>query len=251
MFKKTLSAITAAAVIGTSTAFANPKPVETARIQLKSAKKISVKVSCGKPQRNSIVKKSNMWTFTVAHGDVGKCPTDGTAKNAAAYVPHMERAEVTGHNRPFPKNKKIRVAAMMQVAPGSSAVHNSSLFQVHQWLNGCDCGPPVLMSFDKSGRLRARILRERHKHNAFNMGGWTRKDFEGKWVEIAVDITNVAGKSDVEIFIGGNSVLKQKALIFQKGDLYFKAGIYREGSSKKTLSTERVYMKDPTYAILN
>ncbi len=48
----------------------------------------------------------------------------------------------------------------------------------------------------------------------------------------------------------GKSVLKQKALIFQKGDLYFKAGIYREGSAKRKLSTERVYMKDPTYAIL-
>ena len=217
---------------------------------MKSDKKIKVKVSCGKPQRNSIVKKRNTWTFTVAHGDVGKCSTDADARNAAAYVPHMERAEVTGHDRPFPKNKKIRVAAMLQVAPSAGARHNSSLFQVHQWLNGCNCGPPVLMSFDKNARLRARILRERHKHNAFPIKGWTRKSFENRWVEIAVDITNVAGKSDVEIFIGSKSVLKQKALIFQKDDLYFKAGIYSEGSAKRTLPTERVYMKNPTYAIL-
>ena len=114
--------------------------------------------------------------------------------------------------------------------------------QVHQWLNGCEYGPPVMMSFDEKGRLRARILREIHKNNKFVLEGWTRKSFENRWVEVAIDIVNKNDKSDVEIFLGGKSVLKLKALIIPGGGLYFKAGIYHEGQNKRTL---------PTYAILN
>ncbi|MEJ6707539.1 MAG: hypothetical protein QNK92_01750 [Amylibacter sp.] len=105
MFKTTFTVVIAGAVFIAAAAFANPQPAETPTVQLKFAQKISVKISCGKPQCKSITKKRGVWTFTVAHGDVGKYPTDAIAKNAAAYVPHMERAEVTGHERPFPKNK--------------------------------------------------------------------------------------------------------------------------------------------------
>jgi len=163
----------------------------------------------------------------------------------------MGRAEVSGHGRTLPRNKKIRVAAWVQVTPNVPAVQNTTIFQVHQWFGDCHCGPPLMMSFDKQGRLRARILRESHKHNKFVLTGWTRKSFEGRWVQIAVDIVNKVGKSEIEIFVAGQSVLKERTLIQKGGALYFKAGIYREGQTQRQLPTERVFMRNPTFSVLN
>jgi hypothetical protein len=151
-------------------AVGQPSKVQGPSVQVSSAKKIPLVISCGEPKRGSISQRQGIWTFVLNHGDVGKCPTDANAKNASGGIPYMERAEVSGHKRILPKNKRLLVSAMLQADPRGSHVYNSIIFQVHQWDDKrCNCGAPIMLSFYRNGHLQARLLRETHRHNHFTI----------------------------------------------------------------------------------
>lgn len=225
-----------------------PKSV-TAQIQQDTAKLTRLRVSCGHPNRKSYSKRRGIMSFALKAGDVGNCYTDKRADHSAAHVPYMERVEMYSDFRKV--GPRYRFSALIHMDPAFVSSPETTIFQVHQWVQeSCQCGPPVMLSFDKSGGLRAWILTRPHDHSKIPLKGWTRKSFENKWVEIAVDITSAYGRQNVTIWLGGQKVLSRKAMVQPGGALFTKVGLYRPGSKKKKLPSDRVHVRDVRISVL-
>lgn len=225
-----------------------PKAV-TQQVHLKEAKKIRVEVSCGLPRRDSYRKKRGVMIFTLKNGDTGKCPTDAKADKSKTAV-RQERAEVFGPSLKFGPN--YRFSALIHMSPEHSSSRFTTFFQVHQWIDdSCECGAPFMMSFHENNRVLARTLKAHHRHKLFYVDGWSRSDFEDKWVEVAVDIeTQKVGFSKIRIYLGGKLVHEGKTLIQEGGRLYFKTGLYRDVENSRALPTDRVYVRDARFTVL-
>lgn len=221
----------------------------TLKVQLDTARSAAFRVSCRMPAQHSYARRRGVMTFTLEHGDIGRCHTDAQARTSAKGVPYMERAEVyTGFQ---PVGPRYRFSAEIHMDPQAKSSHNTTVMQIHQWVQeSCQCGPPVMMSFMADGRLRARILRKPHTHDKIVVPGWRRRDFEDKWVEIAVDITSAYGRQNVTIWIGGQKALTHKALVQPGGALFMKTGLLRPGSTRNRLPRDRLHVRNPRIAVL-
>jgi hypothetical protein len=166
-------------------------------------KKLKMKNSCGKhPGSHSMKKSRGTLIFTMQHGDIGNCPTDMGSGKSSVAIPYSERAEIWSQF--FKQGNRYIFKADLSLDPSFATAPVTTVFQVHQWVTPtCECGPYVMIFFDKNGNLNARILRSHHKHTTRRIGKFTRKDFEGKWLEIAVDIDTDKQNPVVAIYVGG------------------------------------------------
>ncbi len=188
-------------------------------------------------------------TFTLDHGDIGGCYTDKPGFHPHGPVPYMERAEMYSDFRNV--GPRYRFSVLVHMDPGFATAPDTTLFQVHQWVQeSCRCEPPVMLGFDGDGRLLAWVLTAPGRHVKLPLKGWTRKSFEGAWVEISVDITSAYGRQDVTIWLGGQKVLNRKALVQQGGALFLKVGLYRPGSKRHNLPTDRLHVRDVRIGVL-
>lgn len=258
MFVLALSPIAAALVVLlsliSSPGFATPDyrlpDLTTPQIQLKSAGKPSLWVSCRHPNRKAYGKRRGVMRYTLKHGDIGGCYTDKRADHSAPHVPYMERVEMFSGFRPV--GPRYRFSAQIHMDPNYQSSANTTVFQVHQWVQeSCRCGPPVMLSFAANGQLMVWILTAAHDHAKLPLKGWSRASFEDKWVEIAVDISSAYGRRNVTIWLGGNKVLSHQALIQRGGALFMKTGLYRPGSRKTRLPTDQVHIKNPRIGIMH
>jgi len=191
-------------------------------------------------------KKGGVFTFTVHHGDIGKCPTDSSKGNSRSNIPHSERVEVQGPK--FAQGKRYIFRAEVSMDPQFSTAPKTTIFQVHQWdSKACNCGPYVMIRFDKSGRLTALILKADHQHKSVRLGRYTRSDFEGKWVELAVDIDTSVQSPSVSVYVDGKRMTSEPVLVQPGGTVFFKAGLYRHGRLNPQLPSDRVYVRKTGY----
>jgi hypothetical protein len=138
------------------------------------------------------------------------------------------------------------------MSPDHASSRFTTFFQVHQWMDdACECGAPVMLSFHDNNRVWLRTLNGYHTHSKRYIPGWSRADFEDKWVEVAVDIvTKELGPSDMRLYLGGQLVYEGKTLLQQGGELHFKTGIYCDVEQTGTNPVDRVYARDPRLAVL-
>lgn len=211
-------------------------------------RKLKIKTSCGKhPGAHSMKKHRGTYIFTMKHGDIGNCPTDKDSGYSSVPIPHSERAEVL--SQLFKQGDRYVFKADVSLDPRFSTAPTTTIFQVHQWVTAtCKCGPYVMIFLDKKGDLYARVLRSHHKHNTRRLGNFNRRDFEGKWVEIAVDINTDKKNPGVSIYVGGKLVHKEHVLVQDGGAVFFKTGLYRFGRLAPKLPTDRLYVSDIGYA---
>ena len=180
------------------------------------------------------------------HGDIGKCPTDLGQGNSRSKIPYSERAEI--QSQKFRQGSRYIFRADVSMDPNFGTAPKTTIFQVHQWdTNSCKCGPYVMVFFDKSGRLNARVLKSHHYHNIVRLGSFTRKDFEGKWVEIAVDLDTSHASPTATIYVGGKAVHSESVLVQPGGTVFFKSGIYRHGRISPRLVSDRVLVSNAEY----
>lgn len=221
----------------------------TAQIQIRSAKRPRLRVSCSHPNRKSYQKRRGVMSFALNAGDIGGCYTDKKADHSAAHIPYMERVEMYSDFQAV--GPRYRFSALIHMDPQFASAPNTTIFQVHQWVQeSCRCGPPVMLSFDKGGQLRAWVLSAPHDHVKIPLKGWTRRSFEDKWVEVAIDITSAYGRQNMTIWLGGQKVLSRTTLVQDGGALFMKVGLYRPGSDTVQLPSDRAHVKDPNVAVL-
>lgn len=195
-------------------------------------------------------KKRGTYVFTMHHGDVGNCPTDRGAGYSNKNIPHSERAEI--QSQKFQQGSRYIFKADVSLAKGYATSAKTTIFQVHQWdTKHCKCGPYVMIFFDKSGHLSARILKSHHQHHIRRLGGFTRQDFEGRWVELAVDINTDKARAGVTIYVDGKPVHSEPVLVQDGGTVFFKTGLYRHGRISPMLTSDRLFVTDIGYARVN
>jgi hypothetical protein len=221
--------------------------VMTKTIQTDKAKKIRADVSCGLPRRDSYKRKRGVMIFTLHNGDTGKCPTDAKADKSET-AKRQERAEVAGAPHKF--GPTYRFSAQVHMSPEHDSSRFTTFFQVHQWIDdACECGAPFMLSFHEGNKLLVRTLKAHHRHKLLYIPGWTRKSFEDKWVEVAVDIeTQKVGFSNIRVYLGGRLVHEGKTLLQEGGQLYFKTGLYRDVETSAALPSDRVYVRNARLA---
>lgn len=222
----------------------------TEQVQLDSARKLNVKVSCGLPQRDNFVQKNGVMKFQLRPGDTGKCPTDANASNSPTALA-MERAEVMGTDF-YKFGPTYRFSSLVHMSPEHASSRFTTFFQVHQWITDvCECGAPVMLSFHDNNQVWLRLLNGDHTHYKKYLSGWSRADFEDKWVEIAVEIdSRQVGYSPVRVYLGGQLVFEGQTLLQKGGQLFFKTGMYRDVERTGTRPHDVLYAKNPRVAIL-
>jgi hypothetical protein len=242
-----LALITAFALPTSAADYAIPKNKAADAFDIKF-KKLKLKNSCGKhPGTHSLKKTRGMHIFTMHHGDIGNCSTDKDQGKSSVWIPYSERAEIWSQF--LKQGNRYIFKADISMDPNFKTAPTTTIFQVHQWVTpSCECGPYVMIFFDKNGHLYARILREHHKHNTRRLGKFTRKDFEGKWQEIAVDINTDKKTPSVSIYVGGKLAHQEHVLVQDGGAVFFKTGLYRFGRKSPKLPSDRMYVKDIGYA---
>lgn len=230
--------------------FAIPKNKSADAFDIKF-KKLKLKNSCGDhPGKHSLKKKRGTLIFTMHHGDIGNCPTDKDQGFSSVKIPYSERAEIWSQF--FKQGQRYVFKADVSMDPNFATAPATTIFQVHQWVTGaCECGPYVMIFFDKNERLNARILRGHHKLTTRRLGDFTRRDFEGKWLEIAVDINTDKKNPSVSIFVGGKLAHREHVLVQDGGAVFFKTGLYRFGRRNPKLPSDRIYVRDIGYAKIN
>lgn len=210
-------------------------------------KKLKLKNSCGKhPGKHSMKKTRGTLVFSMKHGDIGNCPTDKDQGFSSVPIPYSERAEIMSQF--FKQGNRYIFKADISMDSNFATAPTTTIFQVHQWVTGsCECGPYIMIFFDKDDKLNARVLRSHHKHTTRRLGNFTRKDFEGKWQEIAIDINTDKKQPNVSIYVGGKLVHQGHVLVQDGGAVFFKTGLYRFGRKSPKLPTDRMYVKDIGY----
>ena len=242
----TLAFLTAFAFPALAADYTMPTNIAADAFDLKF-KKLKLKNSCGKhPGSHSLKKTRGTYIFTMKHGDIGNCSTDMGSGKSSVSIPYSERAEIWSQF--FKQGNRYIFKADLSLDPEFATAPVTTVFQVHQWVSpDCECGPYVMIFFDKKGNLNARILRSHHKHTTRRLGNFTRKDFEGKWLEIAVDIDTDKEKPTVAIYVGGKLVHRENVLVQDGGAVFFKTGLYRFGRLQPELPTDRLYVRDIGY----
>jgi len=222
----------------------------TPQVQLDTARPIQVKVSCGLPRRDSYQRKGGVMIFTLNPGDTGKCSTDAKATKSPTAL-SMERAEVMGTK--FQKfGPTYRYSTLVHMSPAHASSRFTTFFQVHQWIDDdCECGAPVMLSFHNDNQVWLRLLNGDHQHFKKYIPGWSRADFEDKWVEIAVDIDSRAtGFSPIRVYLGGQLVHEGETLLQPGGQFHFKTGMYRDVERTGTRPQDVLYAKNPRLSVL-
>ncbi len=221
----------------------------TSGVQTEHAQSIVLKSnSCPPPNENAFSQNDGVMTFTLKNGDIGTCSTDKTAANSAKSTPYMERVEVSGKS--LRQGGRYLFSTEVHFDPDFKSGHKSTFMQVHQWnQKTCKCGPYVMMVLQNSGDVYAWVLKAHHSHQKYRLGNWHRRDFENTWVEVAIDI-DTSDDPKVIVFLGGEQVLETDVLVQDGGNVYAKTGLYRHGSIKYPLPTDRVHVRNFRYSIV-
>lgn len=222
----------------------------SARVQVDEAKSIELKSnSCPPPNREAYYERDSVMTFTLKNGDIGTCSTDKNATNSRTGTPYMERVEVSGKN--MEQGGRYLFSAEVHFDPDFRSGHKTTFFQVHQWnQETCKCGPYVMMTLQNSGDVYAWVLKADHSHQKYRIENWHRRNFVDMWVEVAVDI-DTSDKSNVVIYLGGEKVLETDVLVQERGNVFAKTGLYRHGSVKYPLPTDKVHVRNFRYSLVD
>lgn len=237
--------------VSRNTAFAALPTVSTKQVQSDSARDIRVKVSCGLPQKDSYVRSQGIMKFQLRPGDTGKCSTDAKATKSPTAL-SMERAEIMSTEF-FKFGPTYRFSTLIHMSPDHASSRFTTFFQIHQWIDDlCECGAPVMLSFHNNNQVWLRLLNGDHRHYKRYIPGWSRADFEDKWVEVAVEIdSRKVGFSPVRIYLGGQLVHEGQTLLQQGGQLFFKTGMYRDVERSGTRPHDVLYARTPRIAVVS
>lgn len=218
-------------------------------IQLDGARKISLGDMCPPPNSKSIRRSSGTYTMTLHGGDVGRCPGDELNRYGAAF---RERVMINGVN--FPKRgQHYRFSAMVRFDANTTSANDTTFFEVHQWLTPeCSCFPVLMLYVMADGHLEAES--SSYSEVAYlrrNVPGWTRADFEDRWIEVAADVSTVSGIQTVRLYLGGQLVYDQPSLIYDAGAIRPHWGFYRPGDPARVNPTDRIFVRDLRVAEFN
>lgn len=211
-------------------------------IQLDTARKISLDDGCPPPNGKSVVKASGTFTITLKGGDVGRCPGDDEENYGSAF---RERAMINGKN--FPKNGNVyRFSALVRFDETTRSSDSTVFFEVHQWLTPeCSCYPIIMLYVMADGSLEAETSSySATKYLRHRLPGWSRSDFEGRWVEVAVDVSTVEGVQTARVYLGGELVYEEPSLVYEAGAVRPHFGLYRPGNPDHPNPTDRIFVRD-------
>lgn len=235
--------------IGTLVLADMPK-TKTPGIQFEQAKRVQFKrKGCRPPQRESFLRFWSVMRFTLEPADIGKCGGDNKPKYSYdPPAPYVERVELSGTNHP--QGKRYMFSALVHFDPKFTSSHRTTFFTVHQWDSlTCNCSPYVRIAIHQDGGLYAWVLKRPTKPEVYRLDGWTRADFEKRWVEVAVDI-DTSAKQVLTVYVGGRAELTTTVLVREGGKVYPKVGLLRPGRLSPQLPADRVHIQDVRFARL-
>lgn len=203
---------------------------------------LQMTLSCQQPRAGAFVSEGGTMVFTLHPGDVGRCQSDGRGARPHDAAPWMERVEVRS---PYlARGSAYRLSAEVQMSADHRSAPDTSVLQLHQWHERtCACSPPLMLGFDREGRLVARLLIGQGRHQRVIVPGLTRAGFAHRWVHVAIEIDNRPGFAALALYLDGRHVLSERVLIEPEGALFLKAGLYRRGRQDGALPVDRVSVR--------
>lgn len=208
-------------------------------------KRMKFAATCTVP-KGTIKRKGGVRTFTLRHGQKGHCPNDNQARHRA---PYWERAEVRSTN--FKKGRKYRFSVDINFDPNAGSSDRTTFFQVHQYNNrGCTWCFPAVMIKTNGGTFFASILINNGFHVDHRLGV-SRTDVAGEWTTFTIEMGTDDGKNDITISVNGTVAYQGEVHVTKEGLIYVKSGLYRPGSTRKELPTDRLSMRNMRYEVVN
>lgn len=191
-----------------------------------------LRTDCGTPRPDSIQRSGAMMTFTLAHGDKGRCDGDTRPRGGA---PYSERAELRSDE--IARGARHRAQLTLRFAPDRRSAPGTSFFQVHSWNRGCTgCKPPIMLRIGRDGMVSAYLLNANGQtHRAVGLGV-SRSQLAAGWRRFTVDFTtHPGGGNTLDISLDGRRLLSSARYHFPaRGTPYYKLGLYRPGDPNGT-----------------
>ncbi len=187
---------------------------------------------CGTPRPDSIQRSGGTMTFTLAHGDKGRCDGDTRPRGSA---PYSERAELRSDD--IALGTRHRAQFTLRFAPDARSAPSTSFFQVHSWNRGCTgCKPPIMLRVGRDGMVSAFLLNaDGQAHRAVGLGV-SRSQLAAGWHRFTIDFgTEPGGLNTLDIALDGRRLVTSARYHFPaRGTPYYKLGLYRPGDPKGT-----------------
>jgi hypothetical protein len=187
---------------------------------------------CGAPRPDSIQHANGVITFTLVHGDKGRCAGDTRPRGRA---PYSERAELRSDEVARGIRHRAEFTLRFDANAGSSA--GTSFFQVHSWNRGCtECKPPIMLRIGQDGTVSAFLLNaDGQAHRAVGLGV-SRNHLASGWRRFTVEFGTTPGATNtLDISLDGRRILSSAQYHFPtRGIPYYKLGLYRPGNPAGT-----------------
>ncbi|MEM7040896.1 MAG: heparin lyase I family protein [Bacteroidota bacterium] len=144
----------------------------------------------------------------------------------------------------FRKGRTYRFSVDVNFDAGTTSSNRTTFFQIHQYKRGSctSCGPAVIIKTNGNGSVTASVLKPNRHHSDRNLG-LTRSQIAGKWTTFTIELGTNDGMNPLTIYANGRAVYSGQAYVEPKGSIYLKSGLYRPGSTTRTLPTDRVSIR--------
>ncbi len=176
--------------------------------------------NCALPDSNSVrwatEGKETFLRFTLKNKQVGGCSSDGIARHGA---PYWERAEIKQAST-LKKDAGYTLTFRARFVKGF-AFEREDFFQMHQGVQGCRVGPPMMFKFS-NGRLTARHRHKRLKRKV------SINEVIGKWIDVKLEFN--FSNSKYNLYLDDEKIMDESTFDVEScGEPHFKFGIYRPG----------------------
>lgn len=99
-----------------------------------------------------------------------------------------------------------------------------------------------MLKTNSDGSVTAAVLRRSGGH-AVRRLGLTRTQLAGTWTTFSIVLGTRDGMNPLTIYANDRTVFSGEAYVDPRGSIYLKSGLYRPGSTTRTLPTDRVSIR--------
>jgi len=192
--------------------------------------------NCGLPNAESLqvleLNDDTVFTFKLAHNDVGLCSSDKRKRHSA---PYWERAELK-QTAILERNKQYQLDFSFKILQGFNG-SRETFFQLHNYKKGCKTSPAAMLKADDGKLLvwlKAKGETQQHSLNLL-VSDILLQQQQVRWIIDTHDTANIS------VVINGELVLNAVPMDLPLcGNPHLKFGIYRPGTDTDKNRTSEI-----------
>jgi len=176
--------------------------------------------------------------FKLKNGQKGRCKSDRISGRGNA--PYQERAELRQRIN-FKTNSTYEITFKIRFIEGFEG-SRETFFQVHQWQNDCQVGPPIMlqMHYGEIILYATKTIDHRKRYYVKKYGeGPKIEELLNKWQRFKITYSSL--KKTITISLNNNIIFNNiKFVPYPCGIPHIKFGIYRPGNIHNPIKTSIV-----------